>query len=51
MSDQAFGFGISFGDLYDKGGLRRLDSAFLTFVKEANAELAVRLNAARTDPA
>ena len=51
MSDQAFGFGISFGDLYDKGGLSRLDSAFLTFVKEANAELAVRLNAARTDPA
>jgi NADPH-dependent glutamate synthase beta subunit-like oxidoreductase/NAD(P)H-flavin reductase len=47
----ALRFGFSFADLYDRGGLGRLDEAFVGFVREADAALADRLVAARKDPA
>jgi NADPH-dependent glutamate synthase beta subunit-like oxidoreductase/NAD(P)H-flavin reductase len=45
------GFGFSFPDLYDREALVRLDAAFLTFLRQADAALHDRLLAGRTDPA
>jgi len=43
-------FGLSFEDLYERDGLRRLDGAFLRFLGETDAALRERLVAARADP-
>jgi NADPH-dependent glutamate synthase beta subunit-like oxidoreductase/NAD(P)H-flavin reductase len=44
-------FGFSFEDLYDRDGLSRVDSTFLTYLGEAAPELRSRLLAARENPA
>jgi NADPH-dependent glutamate synthase beta subunit-like oxidoreductase/NAD(P)H-flavin reductase len=44
-------FGFSFEDLYQRGGLLRLDSAFRKLLEDADASLAARLNEARKHPA
>src|SRR3981189_1606252 len=44
------GFGIRFGDLYEREGLMRLDQAFLRFLREADSALHERLLAARHTP-
>jgi NADPH-dependent glutamate synthase beta subunit-like oxidoreductase/NAD(P)H-flavin reductase len=44
------GFGIAFGDLYERAGLLRLDAAFLDFLGEADAALREKLLAARASP-
>jgi NADPH-dependent glutamate synthase beta subunit-like oxidoreductase/NAD(P)H-flavin reductase len=44
------GFGIAFGDLYERAGLLRVDAAFLDFLGEADAALRERLVAARAQP-
>src|SRR6266851_55922 len=44
------GFGIRFGDLYEREGLVRLDQAFLRFLHESDAALHERLLAARRSP-
>ncbi|HEX7055298.1 MAG TPA: FAD-dependent oxidoreductase [Burkholderiales bacterium] len=44
------GFGIRFGDLYERDGLRRVDAAFLAFLGEADGALRERLLAARAEP-
>jgi NADPH-dependent glutamate synthase beta subunit-like oxidoreductase/NAD(P)H-flavin reductase len=41
------GFGIRFGDLYERAGLLRIDAAFLAFLGEADAALRERLISAR----
>ena len=41
------GFGIRFGDLYERDGLLRVDAAFLGFLGEVDAALRERLIAAR----
>ena len=43
-------FGLTFEDLYDRDGLVRLDAAFIGFLREADAAIADRLVAARTQP-
>src|SRR2546421_8676906 len=43
-------FGIGFGDLYERAGLVRVDTAFLEFLGTADAALRERLVAARADP-
>src|SRR6266480_7015304 len=45
------GFGVRFGDLYEREGLMRLDAAFLRFLGEADTALHDRLLAARQNPA
>src|SRR3989442_2016824 len=45
------GFGMRFGDLYEREGLIRLDQAFLRFLGEADTALHDRLAAARQSPA
>ena len=47
----AMGFGISFIDLYDREGLKRLDAVFLDFLRESDATLNVRITSARLNPA
>ncbi len=44
-------FGFAFEDLYDREALVRLDGTFIGFVRELDAALADRLEAARKDPA
>ena len=44
------GFGIEFNDLYERGGLARIDAAFLRFIGEADAALRDRLLGARSKP-
>jgi NADPH-dependent glutamate synthase beta subunit-like oxidoreductase/NAD(P)H-flavin reductase len=44
------GFGIGFGDLYERAGLLRVDAAFLAFLAEGDAGLRERLLAARRNP-
>src|SRR5437879_4867409 len=44
------GFGIRFGDLYEREGLVRLDQAFLRILGEADTALHDRLLAARQNP-
>ena len=41
------GFGIRFGDLYEREGLLRVDAAFLDFLGEVDAALRDRLVASR----
>ena len=48
--DLQLGWGLEFGDLYERAGLQRLDAAFLDFVAEHDAQLGERLRAARLDP-
>jgi NADPH-dependent glutamate synthase beta subunit-like oxidoreductase/NAD(P)H-flavin reductase len=43
----AFGFNVTFADLYSREGLLRVDAAFLAFLHEANAGLHARLLAGR----
>jgi len=43
-------FGLSFGDLYDRDGLIRVDGTFLGWVGEADAGLRQRLENARAAP-
>ncbi|HXC49432.1 MAG TPA: FAD-dependent oxidoreductase [Candidatus Limnocylindrales bacterium] len=43
-------FGLSFDDLYNRSGLVRLDSEFLTRLESADAGVAARLRAARDNP-
>ncbi|MCC6210221.1 MAG: FAD-dependent oxidoreductase, partial [Burkholderiales bacterium] len=43
-------FGLQFADLYEREGLLRVDSAFLSFLREFNGELEKRLTAARQNP-
>ena len=42
--------GLSFGDLYDRAGLARIDAAFVAHLRNAEAELHNRLMAARREP-
>src|ERR1041385_6113727 len=44
------GFGIRFGDLYEREGLARVDAAFLEFLAQGDAALRDRLVAARANP-
>src|SRR5713226_9475714 len=44
------GFGSRFEDLYRRGGLQRLDAAFLVFLGGADAALRARLESARVEP-
>src|SRR5262245_37474916 len=44
------GFGIEFGDLYERAGLLRVDAAFREFVAGADGALAEQLAAARAKP-
>jgi NADPH-dependent glutamate synthase beta subunit-like oxidoreductase/NAD(P)H-flavin reductase len=44
------GFGIEFGDLYERAGLLRVDAAFREFIAGADGALAERLAAARAKP-
>lgn len=44
------GFGLSFGDLYERAGLQKLDAAFAANLAGADADLAARLAAARKAP-
>ena len=44
------GFGIRFGDLYEREGLARVDAAFLDFLAQGDAALRDRLVAARANP-
>ncbi|MBV9587871.1 MAG: pyridine nucleotide-disulfide oxidoreductase, partial [Alphaproteobacteria bacterium] len=51
MTDLALKHGLQFSDLYDRGGLIRLDRAFVAHLGAAHAELHNRLMAGRADPA
>jgi NADPH-dependent glutamate synthase beta subunit-like oxidoreductase/NAD(P)H-flavin reductase len=44
------GFSLDFADLYDRGGLEKLDAAFLTHLREIDDTLAQKLLAARCAP-
>jgi len=44
------GFNMSFDELYDPHGLRRLDAIFLEFLGQADPALTQQLTAARQDP-
>ncbi|MGH8689784.1 MAG: FAD-dependent oxidoreductase, partial [Burkholderiales bacterium] len=44
------GFGIRFGDLYEREGLLRVDAAFLAFLEQADGALHEKLLAARENP-
>src|SRR5687768_12894191 len=44
------GFGIRFGDLYEREGLLRVDAAFLDFLGEVDAALRDKLVASRVKP-
>ncbi|HEY1260275.1 MAG TPA: FAD-dependent oxidoreductase [Stellaceae bacterium] len=50
MTELALQHGLSFADLYDRGGLVRLDRAFVTHLADADRGLHHRLVAARRDP-
>ncbi len=50
MSKLSLAFGLEFADLYERGGLVKLDSAFLGHMDQADGDLAQRLTAARADP-
>jgi NADPH-dependent glutamate synthase beta subunit-like oxidoreductase/NAD(P)H-flavin reductase len=50
MTDLVLQHGLSFGDLYDRDGLVRLDHAFVTHLAEADVGLHNRLMAARRVP-
>jgi hypothetical protein len=43
-------FGFSFGDLYHRDGLVRLDGAFVEQLRSSDAALFDRLTAARSNP-
>ena len=45
------GFDLRFADLYERAGLQKVDSAFLSELAAADAPLHARLQAARADPA
>ena len=51
VSDQlALGFGLAFDELYDRGGLIRLDDAFLAELARTDADLRAKLDEARANP-
>src|SRR5215472_14255079 len=50
MTDLALAHGLSFADLYERGGLTRLDRAFVARLAEADVALHDRLMAARREP-
>ncbi|MGQ0545912.1 MAG: FAD-dependent oxidoreductase, partial [Betaproteobacteria bacterium] len=43
------GFGLHFNDLYERGGLLRVDDAFLVFLEDVDGALAGRLRIARSE--
>jgi len=49
-SNLALKHGLSFADLHDRGGLARLDAAFIGHLREADVELHNRLATARREP-
>ena len=49
-SDLRLAFDFSFGDLYRRDGLVRLDGAFLSWIGDADAALRTRLESARAHP-
>ncbi len=50
MTDLVLAHGLYFADLYDRGGLVRVDQAFVSHLAESDAGLHDRLMAARHDP-
>lgn len=49
-SPLALAFGLSFGDLYARDGLLKIDSAFMAHLHESDAALAGQLDAVRGQP-
>ena len=47
----ALAYGLSFGDLYSRPGLEKLDAAFAAALSAADPALRERFDAARADPA
>ena len=43
-------FGLSLSDLYERDGLRRLDAAFVEFLRRGDEDLRARLERARAEP-
>src|SRR5258708_9653381 len=50
MTDLALKYGLDFAELYDGGGLIKLDRAFVAHLGTGDAALHERLMAARADP-
>src|SRR5271169_3166631 len=50
MTDLVLAHGLCFADLYDRGGLVRVDRAFVGHLAEVDAGLHERLMTARRDP-
>ena len=50
MSGLSLAFGLDFADLYERGGLGKVDAAFVAHLYEADADLAAGLAAARAAP-
>ena len=50
MTDLALAYGLSFADLYDRGGLVRVDRAFVAHLAGTDVALHDRLMAARQEP-
>jgi len=50
MTDLALRYGLDFADLYDRGGLVRLDRAFVAHLEAGDPTLHERLMSARADP-
>jgi NADPH-dependent glutamate synthase beta subunit-like oxidoreductase/NAD(P)H-flavin reductase len=50
MTDLVLAHGLRFADLYDRGGLLRVDRAFVSHIAEVDAGLHDRLMTARCDP-
>ena len=50
MTDLVLAHGLCFADLYDRGGLVRVDRAFVSHLAEVDAGLHERLMTARRDP-
>jgi len=51
MPTLSLAHGLAFADLYHREGLQRIDAAFLSFLRDADAGLAEGLTAARLAPA
>lgn len=50
LTEPVLGFSLGFADLYDRAGLGKVDQAFLSFLTDADPDLAGRLTAARATP-
>jgi len=49
MAELTLGFGLKFGELYELDGLRKVDSLFLEFLRDRDADLAGRLEQGRKE--